>query len=165
MGLALTVGYETINIGAPAEAGPPPGEPLLWSDEPRPVPVPGAMPLPESDWVLEASILERWDMTEITAPDHPWIAYFDAEALARPVRLRTRRPGDRFSPHGMEGHSVKVSELMINLKIPEAWRDYVPLLVAGGEVVWVCGRRIAEGVTVEPETRKVTRFRFERTSQ
>lgn len=165
MGLALTVGYETIKISEPAETGPPPDEPLLWSEEPLPVPMSGTVPLPESDWVLETSVLERWDMTKITAPDHPWTAYFDAEALAGPVQLRTRRPGDRFAPHGMEGHSVKVSELMINLKIREAWRDHVPLLVAGGEVAWVCGHRIAEGFTVEPGTTQVTRFRFERTSQ
>jgi tRNA(Ile)-lysidine synthase len=103
-------------------------------------------------------------MRKITAPDHPWTAYFDADALAEPILLRTRRRGDRFRPHGLEGHSVKVSELMINLKIPEVWRDHVPLLVTGGEVTWVCGRRIAEDATVEPETRQVARFRFERTS-
>lgn len=163
MGLALTVGYESITIGEAAETGPPPDEPLLWSDVPLAVPVPGALPLPESDWVLEAAILERWDMREITSPDHPWTAYFDADALAEPIQLRTRRPGDRFAPYGMEGHSVKVSELMINLKIPAAWRDDVPLLVAGGEVAWVCGRRIAEGVTVKAGTSLVMRFRFERT--
>ena len=164
MGLALTVGYESITIGEAAETGPPPDEPLLWSDEPLPVPVPGTVPLPESDWVLEATILEQWDMKEITSPDHPWTAYLDADALAEPVQLRTRRPGDRFAPHGMEGHSVKVSELMINLKIPAAWRNNVPLLVAGSEVAWVCGRRVAEDVTVEAKTRQVARFRFERTS-
>jgi tRNA(Ile)-lysidine synthase len=164
MGLALTVGYESITIGEAAETGPPPDEPLLWSAEPLTVPVPGAVPLPETDWVLEATILEQWDMTEITSPDHPWTAYLDAETLVEPVQLRTRLPSDRFAPHGMEGHSVKMSELMINLKIPAAWRDNVPLLVAGGEVAWVCGRRIAEDVTVEAETRQVARFRFERTS-
>lgn len=164
MGLALTVGYESITIGEAAETGPPPDEPLLWSDEPLAVPVPGAVPLPESDWVMEATILEEWDMKEITSADHPWTAYLDANALAEPVQLRTRRPGDRFAPHGMEGHSVKVSELMINLKIPAVWRDDVPLLVAGGEVAWVCGRRIAEDVTVEAETRQVARFQFQRTS-
>lgn len=165
MGLALTVGYQTITIGGVSETGPPPDEPLLWNDQPLPVPMPGALPLPESDWVLESRILEGWDMAKITTPSHPWTAYFDADALAEPIRLRTRRPGDRFRPHGMEGHSVKVSELMINLKIPEAWRDHVPLLVAGGQVAWVCGRRIAEHVTVKPETTRVARFRFERTRQ
>ncbi len=163
MGLALTVGYETITIGEATETGPPPEQPLLWSDEPLAVPTPGTVPLPESDWVLEATILEHWDMARIVAPDHPWTAYFDADAVTHPIELRPRRRGDRFRPHGMGGHSVKVSELMINLKIPRAWRDNIPLLLAGGEVVWVCGYRIAEDVTVERGTRRVATFRFERT--
>ncbi|MGD8996988.1 MAG: tRNA lysidine(34) synthetase TilS [Anaerolineae bacterium] len=162
MALALTVGYETLIVGDAGEAGPPPDEPLLWSERTLSVPIPGTRPLPESDWILDASILKRWDMEEITETDHPWTAYLDAETLARPIQLRPRRPGDRFRPQGMGGHSVKVSELMINLKIPQTWRDHVPLLVVAGEVLWVCGRRIAENAKVEAETQQVARFRFER---
>lgn len=164
MGLALTVGYDTLIIGDIDEAGPPPDEPLLWTDEPLPVPVPGTAPLPESEWTLEADVLTQWDMTEVTAPAHPWTAYLDADALSEPLLLRTRRRGERFHPHGMGGHTVKVSDLMINLKIPEAWRDHVPLLVAGGDIAWVCGRRIAQSVAVTPETQRVAVFRFERTT-
>jgi tRNA(Ile)-lysidine synthase len=51
---------------------------------------------------------------------------------------------------------------MINLKIPQVWRDHVPLLVAAGEILWVCGRRIAESAKVERKTKQVVRFRFER---
>jgi tRNA(Ile)-lysidine synthase len=162
MGLALTVGYETLIIGEVDAPGPPPDEPLLWSDEPLPVSAPGTTPLPKTDWVLEANTLEQWTMTEITAPDHPWTGFLDAQALAEPLVLRSRRKGDRLRPLGMDGHHVKVSELMINLKIPEPWRDHVPLLVAAGEILWVCGRRIGQGARVKPETQKVVRFRFER---
>jgi tRNA(Ile)-lysidine synthase len=162
MGLALTVGYETVTIGEADQVGPPPDEPLLWSDEPLPVPVPGTTWLPESEWILEASVLRHWDMDEITGTDHPWTAYLDAETLNQAIRLRPRRRGDRFRPYGMAGHSVKVSELMINLKIPQAWRDHVPLLVAGRTVIWLCGRRIAHGSAIGPQTRRVARFQFQR---
>jgi tRNA(Ile)-lysidine synthase len=162
MGLALTVGYDTLIIGEASDAGPPPDEPLLWSDRSLSVPLPGTTPLPESDWILEARVLKHWNMEEITATGHPWTAYFDAEALTQPIVLRRRRRGDRFRPHGMEGHTVKVSELMINLKIPRVWRDYAPLLVAGDEVVWLCGHRIAHGVAVERQAHEVARFRFQR---
>lgn len=162
MGLALTVGYETLTLGDADAAGPPPDEPLLWQDEPLPVQLPGVTPLPESGWTLRAEILEQWDMDQIIDNADPWTAYLDLEALSEPLLLRPRRPGERFRPHGMDGHSLKVSALMINLKIPQAWRDHVPLLAAGDEIVWVCGRRISEGVTVGPETRRVARLHFER---
>jgi tRNA(Ile)-lysidine synthetase-like protein len=163
MGLALTVGYDTLTVGDAGDAGPPPDEPLLWSAGPLPVPVPGTTPLPRSEWALRADVLEEWDAQQIAANPDPWAAYFDLDVLAGPLVLRSRRPGDRFRPQGMGEHHVKLSAFMVNVKIPRAWRVHVPLLVAGDEIVWVCGRRIGEGIAVGPETRRVVRLRFERT--
>jgi tRNA(Ile)-lysidine synthase len=164
MGLALTVGYDTLTIGGAGDAGPPPDEPLLWHAEPLPVQVPGATPLPHSEWMLQAQVLEEWDAHQIAANPDPWAAYFDLDALPGALVLRARRQGERFHPQGMAGHRVKLSAFLINLKVPRAWRDNVPLLAAGDEVVWVCGRRIGEGVTVGPETRRVARLWFARTT-
>ena len=188
MGLALTVDYDTLTVGNAGDAGPPPDEPLLWSAGPLPVQVPGTTPLPRSEWVLQAEVLEEWDAAQILhdltprppslagkgetplpasgrgwgrGPD-PWTAYFDADALAGPLTLRSRRRGDRFRPQGMGGHSVKLSAFMTNLKIPRAWRDHVPLLTTGDEIVWVCGQRVGERVTVGAGTRRVARLRFAR---
>jgi tRNA(Ile)-lysidine synthase len=164
MGLELKVGYDTLTVGDASQPGPPPDEPLLWSDDPLPVTVPGSTPLPETDWVLEARAPSRWTMAEITTSDHPWTGFFDAEVLTEPLVVRPRRKGDRFQPLGMKGHHVKVSELMINLKIPEPWRNHVPLLVAAGEILWVCGYRVAESARVTPDTESVMMFHFERVS-
>jgi hypothetical protein len=56
-----------------------------------------------------------------------------------------------------------LSAFMTNLKVPRAWRGHVPLLTTGGEIAWVCGLRIGEGVTVGSETRRVARLWFART--
>ena len=53
MGLELTVGYDALTIGDVGDAGPPPDEPLLWSGEPLAVPVPGAVELPDVEWILD----------------------------------------------------------------------------------------------------------------
>jgi len=52
--------------------------------------------------------------------------------------LRTRRPGDRFKPKGMGGHSRKVKDWMIDRKIPREIRDRIPLICADGEIVAIC---------------------------
>ena len=167
MGLALTVGYATLTVGGTEDAGPPPAEPLLWSAESLPVRLPervyspATTPLPESTWVLQAEMLGEWDIHEIATNPDPWTAYLDVDRLPSPLALRPRRAGDRFRPHGLGGHRAKVSAFLVNLKVPAAWRDRVPLLVAGDEIVWVCGRRLGEGVAVGPQTRRVARFRFE----
>jgi tRNA(Ile)-lysidine synthase len=164
MGLALTVGYDTLTVGDAGEAFPLPlpDEPLLWRSKPLGVQVPGRTELPSSDWALYATMAEEWDLGAIAADPDVWTAYLDAEQLSGPLSLRPRRPGDRFYPQGMAGHSVKLSAFMINLKIPRTQRDHVPLLVAGDKIVWVCGRRVGEGATVRPETRRVLRLQFTR---
>ncbi|MCY3834171.1 MAG: tRNA lysidine(34) synthetase TilS [Chloroflexi bacterium] len=54
------------------------------------------------------------------------------------LRLRTRRPGDRFKPNGMGGRSRKLKDWMIDRKIPRAIRDQIPLLCADGEIIAIC---------------------------
>ncbi len=54
------------------------------------------------------------------------------------LRLRTRRPGDRFAPKGMGGHSRKIKRWMIDRKIPREIRDRIPLICADGEVIAIC---------------------------
>ncbi len=166
MGLALIVGYNALTIGDPDALHPTPSdEPLLWSAESLPINVPGTTSLPKSEWVLRAKTLKKWDLAQIARSTDPWTAYLDADALAGPLALRPRRPGDRFYPQGMEGHSVKLSALMINLKIPRAWRDHVPLLAAGDDIVWVCGRRVSETVVVRTETRRVIKLYFSKSQR
>jgi tRNA(Ile)-lysidine synthase len=161
MDLALTVGYDTLTIGDVGDAGPPPDEPLLWSTEPLPVQTPGTTPLPQSEWVLRAELLESWDTSQIDANADPWTAHLDADALSGTLALRPRRQGDRFRPQGMVGHSVKLSAFLINIKVPRTWRDHVPLLAAGEDIAWVCGWRVGEDFVVGPETQRVVQLRFQ----
>ena len=54
------------------------------------------------------------------------------------LRLRTRRPGDRFKPKGMGGQSRKLKDWMIDRKVPRYLRDGIPLVTADGEVIAIC---------------------------
>ncbi len=81
-----------------------------------------------SYWVVEGRSMEvlRDDLLEATLSIPP-----DAE-----LTLRTRRPGDRFCPLGLNGHSQKLSDTMTNLKIPRPLRDRVPLLLVNDDIAW-----------------------------
>jgi tRNA(Ile)-lysidine synthase len=58
----------------------------------------------------------------------------DAGALNNQAILRTRQEGDRFQPQGMHGAEVRLSDFLINNKIPRPWRDHLPLLVSGSDM-------------------------------
>jgi len=58
-----------------------------------------------------------------TPPHQAWV---DADTVGSPLYVRARRPGDRFAPLGMDGHTMKLSDFMINVKIPRRARDRWP---------------------------------------
>jgi len=72
----------------------------------------------------------------------------DAAALrGKTLLVRTRRPGDRIRPLGLDG-SKTLQDLFVDGKVPVAQRDQLPLLIVDGEVVWVPGYRVARKYAV-----------------
>lgn len=58
------------------------------------------------------------------------------------LRVRTRRPGDRFQPLGMDG-TKKLQDFMVDCRIDRSWRDRIPLVVGRDGIAWVVGWRLA----------------------
>lgn len=59
--------------------------------------------------------------------------------------LRTRMPGDIFYPAG-RGVGKRLKKLMNEQKIPLSQRQYLPLLAAGNQVLWLWDQGFAEGL-------------------
>jgi len=72
-----------------------------------------------------------------------WQAVLIPEVLRERLRLRARRPGDRFRPLGMQGHK-KLQDFFVDAKIPREERGRIPLLTAGDRIASVIGYRITE---------------------
>ncbi|NCU33195.1 MAG: hypothetical protein EOM23_09765 [Candidatus Moranbacteria bacterium] len=82
-------------------------------------------------------------------------AYLDYNKLpSAPLTVRSRKPGDRFFPQGAPG-SKKVKDFMIDQKIPRQHRDTLPLVVAGDEVIWPVGTRIADPYKITDKSREI----------
>lgn len=157
-GLMLRIEYDSLVI-APADSRPPqPDWPLIEPGTTIPVTSAGDYELPGTSWHFNLYPYngdrsgQRWEALLADV----WTTPLDAETLASsgPLQIRTRRAGDRFWPQGAKG-TQKLSDFMINAKIPAVWRDHLPLLVAGEQIVWVCGWRVDERFIVRPQTRQV----------
>jgi tRNA(Ile)-lysidine synthase len=132
---------------------------LTAGGEPIPVQVPGLLELPQG-WRLES---ESWRLPGLARQQaernqDPFQAWLDGEKIAGSLKLRTRRPGDRFAPLGMDGHSQKLSDFMVNEKIPQRLRDCWPLLCSGEMVLWVPGCRPAHACRLTSLSRRVWYF-------
>jgi tRNA(Ile)-lysidine synthase len=92
----------------------------------------------------------------------PFQAWMDISEVKMPLVARTRHPGDRIHSMGLNGHSTKISDLMINLKLPERARLTWPLICSGDEVLWVPGYRLSQLVQVRSDSVKALHLKLTR---
>ncbi len=86
--------------------------------------------------------------TDQPAIDCSWVEV-DAEAVAGGLRVRRRRPGDRFQPLGMR-EEKKLQDFLVDAHIARARRDTLPLFESSRGIAWVGGLRIAEWAQPRP---------------
>ena len=78
---------------------------------------------------------------------------FDADALPAALTVRRRRAGERFTPFGSGERRLKT--FLIDAKVPRWERDRVPIVEAGGAILWVGGLRRGAQAPVAAATRRV----------
>ena len=87
------------------------------------------------------------------------VANFDSEMIGEELIVRRRQRGDRFQPLGMN-KTKKLQDFMVDSRIPQSWRDMVPLVCSPQQILWVVGWRIDDRVRVTKNTRSVLRLEF-----
>lgn len=88
------------------------------------------------------------------------ITYIDSDTIALPLRMRVWQKGDCMLPFGMNGKRKKISDLLVDNKIP-LYRKVQQLVVcdAKGSIIWLVGLRSAHNCQIRPETKRVIQIR------
>ncbi len=84
----------------------------------------------------------------------------DAGGLDRLV-VDAPRPGDRMRPLGMEG-SRKLSDLLVDAKVPRRDRAATPVVRDGDRIVWLAGVRMSEEYRIGADTARAVRLTWQR---
>jgi tRNA(Ile)-lysidine synthase len=122
--------------------------PALTSDQPLDLPTPGIVQLGRG-WIIRVELVDAPDPANFG--QDAFLAYLDLSAM--PLSLRTRRPGDRFRPLGLNGRSQKLSDFMINAHLPAPARAAWPLVIAAdGQIAWAPGFRPADPFRLSSRT-------------
>jgi tRNA(Ile)-lysidine synthase len=87
------------------------------------------------------------------------VAAFDLEKLTFPLRVRSWQKGDGFIPIGMKGRK-KVSDLLIDEKIPVSLKRDIPVLISGADIAWVVGMRIDDRFKITADTKTVCQIKY-----
>lgn len=89
---------------------------------------------------------------------NPLHAQLDESRLVYPLEIRSWQEGDKFVPLGMNS-SKKISDFLIDSKVPLAKKRNVKVLVSNGEIAWVIGLRIADWAKCTATTQRVVYFK------
>lgn len=134
------------------------GRLILRRGSPAPVDrlvrIPGTTDIPERDLSLVARLLPASAFGDLRAGLGSRRVALDCTVVDVPLVLRGPHPGDRLQPLGMVGHK-KLSDLLIDAKVPRLLRDGVLVLARGTDIVWVPGLRVGHRFRVVPTTRQI----------
>lgn len=108
--------------------------------------------------ILEGKYKLARQVYPVQLDKNPFHAQLDASRLEFPLEIRTWKEGDKFVPLGMKS-SKKISDFLIDIKMPLAKKQSVKVLVSGGEIAWVIGLRIADWAKCTPATQSILYFK------
>jgi tRNA(Ile)-lysidine synthase len=97
----------------------------------------------------------RINLNEVPAME----AFMDYDRIKPPVKVRSRKKGDKFYPLGMDAIK-KLKDFFIDNKIPVHLRGLVPVFTDEEKIIWVGGCRIDNRVKVTGNTREVLHLKL-----
>lgn len=97
----------------------------------------------------------RINLNEVPAME----AFLDYGRIKPPVKVRSRKKGDKFYPLGMDVIK-KLKDFFIDSKIPVHLRRLVPVFTDEEKIIWVGGYRIDNRVKVTGSTREVLHLKL-----
>ncbi|MFA0963064.1 tRNA lysidine(34) synthetase TilS [Roseivirga sp. BDSF3-8] len=104
------------------------------------------------DWEISLHPAEYFEISTDSQ-----VAALDRDKLIFPLKIRTWKQGDRFFPLGMK-RQKKLSDFMIDEKIPLYLKEKVRVVCSGDDIVWVAGYRIDHRYRLTKDTKEVYRI-------
>lgn len=136
-----------------------PAWPLVQDN--RSLQIPGSVSLPNG-WSLDVKLIpvEPKVLEQARNNTDPYQAWLDADHIQGQVAVRPWRVGERFSPLGMAGKTMKVGDFFINVKMPARARQHWPLVVDAEGVLWIPGYRLAHRVRLTETSSQAVKLKL-----
>lgn len=83
-----------------------------------------------------------------------WTEYLDADRICGPLRIRLRKPGDRFVPLGMRS-SKKVGKFLTATHVDPKLKEQSFIIEDSQKILWVAPLRISEQAKMDAQTVRI----------
>jgi tRNA(Ile)-lysidine synthase len=128
-------------------------DPATQASPPEDIIIPGIgdFDLPGWDVTVTVRTMSRHEVIPARATERK----ASLAGVTFPIHVRPRRDGDRVVPFGMKG-SKKLSDIMIDAKVPLRDRGAIPVFEDREGILWVPGLTTAERTRITGSSRTVT---------
>jgi len=112
------------------------------------VPEPGSYTAQSTKFLFELS-------TQSPSDHNHNICCADQHKILWPLHIRGWQEGDYIQPLGMAGQKKKVSDILIDQKVPRPLKSTQLVIVdAQGAVIWIVGRKVSESIKYDHHTKE-----------
>ena len=82
-------------------------------------------------------------------------AFFDADKLDFPLKIRKWQAGDFFRPYGMKGRKKKLSNFFKDNKLTQVEKENIWIIESNGKIIWIVGFRTDDNFKITKQTTKI----------
>ncbi len=143
----------------------------LQNTEVAQLPVPGRIRVPGTPWIAtaepvpaelmaevrEALRLEDWSEVWRLLPSTRHVVYVDADVAGSFLEVRTRRPGDRMQPLGMQ-HEKKMQDIFVDKHVARTDRGSIPIFFSASHCIWLAGVCLDERARLTSKSQQAIRL-------
>jgi len=104
-------------------------------------------------------LFKKYNRQQFAVNTHKNVASVDLEKIQFPIVVRPWEQGDKFKPLGMQGRK-KVSDFLIDQKIPLNLKNEIYLLESKKQVVWLINQRLDERFKITDNTRTILEITY-----
>jgi len=104
-------------------------------------------------------VSELGEAPEKVLPRNEYTKWFDYDKINGSLDIRNRGTSDSMIID-KDGHTKSLNRIMIDSKIPERIRDYVPVLAIENEVIWLVGIRDSYAFRIDQNTQYIVEIKY-----
>jgi tRNA(Ile)-lysidine synthase len=85
--------------------------------------------------------------------------HLDANKIQPPLQIRPIKPGDSFTPLGLNGKK-KIGDFLTDKKVPRYLRDEIPVVLDRKGIIWLAGYQISDNCKIEKNSSNILEMEF-----
>ncbi len=135
------------------------------------LPIPGRIKVQGTPWIAtaepapaklmaevrDALRLEDWSEVWRLLPSTLQVVYVDADVAGPYLEVRTRKPGDRMRPLGMQDEK-KMQDIFVDQHVARSDRGSIPIFFSAAHCIWLAGVCLDDRARLTCKTQQVVRL-------